>query len=428
MKEYVKYNKKILLIVILFFVVILSMCFLMIKEVVSRNINEKIKKNETIRDISFEPYSNSNNLIILVTIEDTEYGINTISYRNKNNKEINISCNGKKKIVFDYEIANDGEYNFIAYNCNGEKIEKGLVIDSSNLQNDTFGELIDIQIEPIIDEGRTMAVKADVTIDYKYGFGTNYYKIGNSNSWIKYNEKFQIDSYTILNSALQESDNQTIIVYAKKEDNISNKIVISKQTTQLDLDMPQIPNIIQTSAPAYPLLTANGAVFDSKISIDYGTRTDINKLYSIDNGLTWQEYIGEFESNAIYVMAKSENKNSGLYSSSKKIMEATASDAFPLTVFDDSTSTYFNGRNNVSVCLDNSTWGKKLNVVMSTGAGDGWLTSWSFVDSNNNVLLTWKNGPWYNKYNKVFTIPENSYKFTRGSVRDCTVYYLKITD
>ena len=95
MKEYVKYNKKILLIVILFFVVILSMCFLMIKEVVSRNINEKIKKNETIRDISFEPYSNSNNLIILVTIEDTEYGINTISYRNKNNKEINISCNGK---------------------------------------------------------------------------------------------------------------------------------------------------------------------------------------------------------------------------------------------------------------------------------------------------------------------------------------------
>ena len=47
------------------------------------------------------------------------------------------------------------------------------------------------------------------------------------------------------------------------------------------------------------------------------------------------------------------------------------------------------------------------------------------------VKRIWKNGIFLvgnNKYNKVFTIPENSYKFTRGSVRDCTVYYLKITD
>ena len=220
--------KKKFIYILLFFVIIFSLIILVTKNKLTfiNNFNSH-KNNENTREIQFEPYSNENNLLkILVTITDNEYGLNKVTYKNDNDTDITINAHNKNKVSFDYTIETDGEYTFTASNTNGDKIEKKLIIDSINKENDTFGNLIDINIAPIVEDGYSVAHKANVNINFKYGQGTNYYKIGNSTTWSTYNNEFQIDSNTILENNLQENDNKTIIIFAKKEDKANNKILI----------------------------------------------------------------------------------------------------------------------------------------------------------------------------------------------------------
>ena len=216
--------KKNFFILNIFFIILLVIAVLIVQNKITTIDNLK-KNKENTREISIEPYSNENNSIkILVNVVDTEYGIEKVIYKNNKNEDITIKAYGKNKISFDYNIEKDGEYIFTAYNKNGDKIEKKLIIDSVNKENDTLGDLIDININPIIEAGYTAAKKANVNINFKYGKGTNYYKIGNTTTWKTYDNEFQIDSNTILENNLQEEDNRTITIFAKKEDEVNNKI------------------------------------------------------------------------------------------------------------------------------------------------------------------------------------------------------------
>lgn len=373
---------------------------------------ETNEKAESIKDISFEPYSNENNLIVLVTVQDDENGIETIEYVNKDGQQAKINGYKKNKIAIDYEIQNDGEYKFIAYNGKGEKIEKTLVIDSTNKQNDTLGDLIDIQVNPIIDSGRTATTKADITIDYKYGFGQNYYKIGNTTSWNIYNDTFQIDSYSILNSNLQNSDNRTITIYAKKEDTAKNKITITKETTELDLDMPAKPQISST-AGQYAILTSSGVKIPSTTEIQFDNRNDITNYYSLDKGNTWIKYEGQFTADtAIIMYAKSVKNNSGLETISQIAINPTANDALTSKAYDGTTSTTYTIGNNtrLRINVDPSMYGKNIYLTASENAQPGGLAC--YLDailsngSSSRIHTTTGRNPGYTR--KSLTIPQNT--------------------
>ena len=417
---------------IIFFEIIFFLIILVTKNKITFINNFYVdKNNENIRGIQFDPYSNENNLLkILVTVTDEEYGLNKITYKNNKNNDITIQAYNKNKVSFDYIVENDGEYTFTAYNKNGDKIEKKLIIDSNNKENDTLGNLIDINITPILEDGYSVAKKANVNINFKYGKGTNYYKIGNSSKWNTYDNEFQIDSYKILNNNLQENDNQTITIFAKKEDNANNKILISKSSTELDLDMPNKPQINITKVDPYVTLTSDNVTLNTKFSITFDSRDDIKNYYSLDNKNSWIEYTGEVSCNAIPIIyAKSVKNISGLTVEASQIVNPSASDAFPLNVFDKTNLVNFYAENSRKFILDSSTWGKNLHVIMSSGAGDAWSTNWYFTNNTGKKLYTWTNGPWYSQKDIVFNIPLDSYNFIRGGViLDCHIHQIKITD
>ena len=372
------------------------------------------KKGESVKDISFEPYSNENNLIVLVTIQDDENGIDTISYKNKQGKEIRVNAYKKNKIAIDYEIENDGEYTFTAYNGIGEKIEKTLVIDSTNKENDSLGDLINIQIDPIIDEGRTVATKANVSIKYNYGLGDNYYKIGKSTSWNTYNDAFQIDSYTILKENWQENDNKTITIYAKNEDAAKNKITLTKQIAELDLDMPNDSTISILHSDPYPKLTEYGIKLYNEVEIQYDNRNDITNYYSLNSGYTWIEYTGKISGDSDFcIYTKSVKNNSGLERVTIKYAQPSASDALGAQAYDKNTSTYeelLTGRYPKKVYLDESVRGKKvhLNIYMQ-GSNNSYTTRVMFynTDSTSTELLYQGYGGGIN-LNENYDIPANA--------------------
>lgn len=371
------------------------------------NIIEKIAnigiKEETVKTIKFEPYSNIDNLTVLVTVEDNEYGIDSINYNDKDGKKIELQGNGRKKISLDYKIEKNGEYKFVAYNKNGEKFEKSLVIDSDNKENDTFGNLINIEISPIIDDDRTVATKANVNIDYEYGIGNNYYKIGNSDSWTVYNDSFEIDSYTILKNSWQEEDNKTITIYAKKEDNAKNKIIISKQTTELDLDMPSNPIITITKVDDYATLKEDGVKLYNESTIQFDNRDDIKNYYSLDNGNSWTEYTSDISSDTNrYIYAKSVKNNSGLENVVKKAVEPSADDAIKMAAYDGDPNTYHQIKEYIDIGnyinIDESVCNKKVNlqVYMRRGWSDREFVWANFVKKDDTESSLF----WFGNFNE----------------------------
>lgn len=413
-----------------------NMFILLIILMISVNINKKLinqeidKKSELIKNISFEPYSNENGLIVLVNIQDNENGIDTITYKGKDGKEVVVNANKKNKVAIDYKIENDGEYTFIAYNGIGEKIEKTLVIDSINKKNDTLGSLIDIQINPITDDRRTVATKANITIDYKYGLGNNYYKIGNSKVWNDYNNEFQIDSYTILDGNWQESDNKTITIYAKNEDIAKNKITITKQTTELDLDMPNDSTITILHSDPYPKLTEYGMKLYNEVEIQYDNRDDITNYYSLNSGYTWIEYTGKISGDSDFcIYTKSVKNNSGLERVTIKYVQPSANDALRSQAYDKNADTYAEaGITYLRVYLDNSIRGKKVNLILNmygTNGQYGSKVEFYHTDGTKTTLLSRMAGRWlYSDSN--YDIPENAEYIAFGGSSTMRVHEITV--
>lgn len=407
----IRVRKVILIIVFIFIGLIL---FSIIKDRL-QFINESYLKGEITKNIIFEPYSNENNLIVLVTVEDLENGINKITYRDKDGSEKIINAHGKNKVSIDYEIENDGEYIFTVYNDVGEKIEKTLVIDSINKENDTLGNLIDIVIDPVIDDGRSVATKANVTLTYNYGFGNNYYKVGNSGSWSQYNDTFQIDSYTILKNSLQENDGNSVTIYAKKEDTVGNKIIISKQTTQIDLDIPDSPGISINAEP-YPILTTEGVKLSSNINIKFEDRNDITNFYSIDKGNTWIEYTESISIDGFDIYAKSVKNESGLEIISKENVNPSASDAIGTLAYDNNRSTYYyiiRGKR-CYMHISDEMIGKNVKMYLQKDGTEA--ISIEFYDANSECISSLQLLSYSITGTKVWdssvTIPENAVSFS----------------
>ena len=399
--------KKRIIIVFLIIISLTLILFFAFNDFKIVNFKNIFRTQNTVKDITFEPYSNDNTLKILVTVEDSENYITDLTYKNKDDTNTTITVN-KNKFAIDYEILEDGEYDFIAHNSIGETIQKTLNIDSD------FRNLIDIQIIP--ESSSELVTKANITIDYKDNSlsTTDKYKIGKSNKWENYNGSFSVDSYQILDNSYQEDDGKTLIIYAQKSDNAKNIVTISKKTAIFDLDMPQLPKItVMEVLDNYATITQSGILVKSKIKIEYEDRADTKKLYSIDNGNTWNEYTGEFLSDTVHIIAKNEKIISGLNNQKDIYISPKSKDAIGVLAYDLKKDTYITTDTEKYILVNKEMNNKTINVKISAidrWWGTGFTSYIFFYDEDNNLLHTEtikaKEGTF------KYTIPDNCVKIS----------------
>jgi len=306
------------------------------------------------------------------------------------------------------EIANDSIVNITSngyYTFYGEDQVGNKQVYTLNVTNvDLNPPLIDIAISP----ENTVGLNANVTINY--GDSTiKQYKVGTSNSvWTNYTSAFAISSYTILANNWQNDDG-TVTVYAKGKDTAGNEITVQKKVVSLDLDKPNAPVI--NSNTGYPVLTSNGTKIDAATTITYDNRTDINNFYSIDNGVTWVPYVGQFNLASGTVIAKSVKKSTGL----ETVISQTVGmplDAMKLTAYDNNDTTYID-QDITYMKVDSSMQNKSIRVYWSgtqTIVSSSWVkvnSTMSFLDSAKQVISSVSyNGIPY--IDSIYTVPNGT--------------------
>ena len=385
--KYIKFWIVLILIVILVAILI----YILPKRGILKNtIN--LNKQEIIKDISFDVYSNENDkIIVLVTVEDSENKIKQLTYK-ENGKEKTINTYLKEKVSIDYQITSNGEYTFKAINGVGETIEKTLVIDDNTRDN-----LIRIDTK----SDRELGTKLDVNIEYTENNrnSKNEYKIGNSTKWQEYSEKFTITSYDIIEAKSQDNDEQ-FTIYAKIEDAAKNKVIISKKIVNLDLKLQEKPIITTEGVEEYPILTKDGVCVSGTINIQYDNNYETDNYYSLDNGDTWQKYTGTIitsKSENITrgtILAKSVKRVSGLENISKQEIPL-AENSLGINAYDGDYKTEIKGpygsekKLEQYLNIDETAYLREYEITQNT-KNDGSCGSPSmniyFYDDNNEII------------------------------------------
>ena len=398
-KCFYKNHKLIILLISVVLVVLLSLLALN-KINPIKDLLTQISKEEIQKGIELIPYSNENNLLwVSIIVTDTENGIDKILIPDS---EEEIICYGKTKVAYDYKIETNGEYTFSAINRNGEEIKETFVIDDEYRES-LIG--IDIQAE------KELGTYVDVTIDYKE-FGSGTYKIGNSTTWKSYSDTFQLTSYDVIKNNLADEDGKTVTIYAKVEDSGGRKIILSKQTINLDLDMPDTP-VINFTGHSYPTLYSTGMALGGTLSIDFEDRNDAINYYSFDNE-NWIQYTGAFSTSNNVVYAKSCKKISGLTTDvvSQTSNSQLAGDALTYEGYDKNNSTSSYGQK--MWYIDSSAWGKTMSVyVNNTGFKHRYFTVYLYgYNSAGGTTFSTSFGDVTNSGNKYtnrnITIPSDT--------------------
>lgn len=212
-----KNKLKISLIIISIVLVILILGIIILNKTgaINRIINIA-NKEEIKKQISYEVYHHVNgNTKMLIVAEDSENGIDKIIYPNN---EMELYCNGKTKVAFDYntDITGKESLTFKAITTTGEEIEKTILI------NDQFyNEMINNNFTK---ETETQQV---LIVNYKAGSTTKQYKVGDNAQWVNYTNSIRLDDYQILETLGNESRN--INVSLRQVDNVGNEIIVESK-------------------------------------------------------------------------------------------------------------------------------------------------------------------------------------------------------
>ncbi len=215
----IKNKKKIILITLVILLFIIAITLLVLNQTgVINTIIENINKEEIKKEISYEVYKHVNGqTAMLLVAEDTENGIEKIIYPNN---EMEIYCNGKTKVAFDYntDITGKESLTFKLVNTLGEEIEKTIKI------NDQFYS--DMINHSITKETETQQA---LTVNYKGGSVTKQYKIGETENWTNYTNTIRLDNYQILETLGNE--NRNVKIDLRQIDNIGNEIITNIKYT-----------------------------------------------------------------------------------------------------------------------------------------------------------------------------------------------------
>ena len=167
-----KRNIKISLIVISIILILIISFFIINRTEIINRINQNKEQEEIKKEISYEVYHHVNgDTKMLVVAEDTENGIEKIIYPNN---EMELYCNGKNKVAFDYHvnITNLESITFTAINTLGEEIKNTVIINEEFYKN--------MIKHNFINETET---QKGLTINYKADSAMKQYKVGEA-AWI----------------------------------------------------------------------------------------------------------------------------------------------------------------------------------------------------------------------------------------------------
>lgn len=380
-------NKKNFCILILVIIFLISILVILNSKQIQKIIQNR-KTEEANKDISFQIYSNENDILkFLVTVKDTEDGIKKIIYTLEDGQQKEIDCYGKTQVSMDYEVVQNGNYQFKVINQKDKELTKELVIDD-DYRNNLIP--IDVATEKSIDtRGK---VKIEYPENEKF---TKMYKIGENGKWTEYNGEFSIDSYEIIKENLQNKNTKKVDIYAKLEDKANNIVQIKKEIDNIDVDMPEEPKVNVLKVDEYPTLTEEWVINNSTVSIKYDDRTDITNYYSIDNGETWIKYAGDLNLDVAAIIAKSIKNDSGLEISKKEFINASALNAVNAVAYDgdETTGIYYQERDGTLtqyLNVDNSVKGKYINLL---GHGE-----WNFYGTFCNIFFYSDSGEELSKY------------------------------
>ena len=194
--------KKIIIFIILTIIMLAGAVVITNRSIVNQFAKEQARAEEVKKGITYKiTYYTEGKLGLLIKVEDSENGIETIKYKNENNEDIILSTNGKNEVTFDYPIIKDGDYNFSYETTTGEIVQKVISINDEfrkNIVEFTFQQETEIQTALTLNYNKENLYK-DVT--------SKFYKIGkNATIWKEYKNDLRLDEYQLRENNAVNSD------------------------------------------------------------------------------------------------------------------------------------------------------------------------------------------------------------------------------
>ncbi len=235
-----------------------------------------------------------------------------------------------------------------------------------------------------------------------------------------WNKKVKIDSYAI-------NSNSTIKFYNEKNEEIhtetindrgrtENEFIIVERTTRIEIiagsqgttiyEIKPSTSPVILSEKKYPTLTEYGVEDYEEVLINYSI-TSVQKLYSLDNGTTWENY-----SNMVKVkynktvLAKGIDKD-GNETTTTSYIASLPADALGPEAYDGDINTYPTQYRDISpiVYVDESMWNKKVKIDMNSANGN---TTIIFYNNQDEEIERFVSDTWIS--NKTYTIVEGVQK------------------
>ena len=296
-------------------------------------------------------------LLILAGITISQLSKNGILSRADTAKTKEIKAEMKEKLLIslsDLQIEKEGKaiLNDITQSWLNSKLPEYTNIVTSNLE--TNGKIITLKNNGIIqtyeidNNLNIYELEDDDEINFTYEIIEK--KENTAKILIEIIEKNSIKEIILPNStnttqcngSKKYSAECTIEIDKKYELKIILENGREKQTIILVNSKTIIPEpvISLKDTESYPTFTEYGLLIKSKINIDFGVSENITNYYSTNNGNTWQEYKGEFESTATAIIAKSIENTSKQQVSTTKVLNPVASNALNSNAYNGNTNSW----------------------------------------------------------------------------------------
>lgn len=400
-------------------------------------LNKKAEQSNS--GITFQIYSNENDILkILVTAKDEQNGIKKLIYLNEDGKQNEIDCYGKTQVAIDYEIKQNGEYEFTTVNNKDEENKEKLIVDDNYRNN-----LIPISVTT----EKNLDINGNVTINFpENNKATKMYKIGENGTWTEYQGEFTINSYDIIEKNLQNGNTRKVDIYAKMQDEAKNVVQIKKEIENIDVDIPETPDIVYNGSDEKVLITADEIGLENPIavSIKYEERNDVDNYYSLDKGESWNLYNGEFQTRKTIVMAKSVKKNSSLESDSTQNCNSVLEKGVTkVEAYDNDVNTYqflpTNETNQCTLYTSNEVIGKNIHFIINMTGKYTSIRAPGYIVFYNGSMEIQKievpnPGSFYGgwtKFDKEITIPEKTEKIVlsapNGDLSHMYIYEIQLS-
>ena len=204
------------------------------------------------------------------------------------------------------------------------------------------------------------------------------------------NNNFTKSGYIFEGWSIEKNANSEKIYKPGDKIKVESDILLYAQWTPIILTNP---NISVTTEIGMPLLTEYGIIGGEKsvVKIDYDPNQNLINYYSEDEGVTWKEYVGEIETVASSIQAKSVFKDDEKVQTEIVTVEISKStNGLPAVCYDDKDDTYYEvylrGTQYFYLKIDDSCIGSQIRIKKFSWNNPNYKDEIVFLDSNKNVL------------------------------------------